>query len=205
MSPVYQLDVCRHEVRYGCVREDDCFYAHSLVELKVWMLQQQRGKNTCTEEKPKKKFNKWIFCNRCDFLIFLLYCSLKGISQEGIVQEAKTFWNAPDLPQAATVMLRFISTLSFMFCMALQFGLDEYKTRYHFAFWIRLIQTKNLKTHDSKLIFRSTFHLQLSNARRRFGPPNLKLMFVCGQCQKNGQVSEADKNRKYCSAKARHP
>lgn len=112
MSPVYQLDVCRHEVRYGCVREDDCFYAHSLVELKVWMLQQQRG-----------------------------------ITQEGIVQEAKTFWNATDLPQAAT----------------------------------------------------------LPNARRRFGPPNLKLMFVCGQCQKNGQVSEADKNRKYCSAKARHP
>lgn len=56
-----------------------------------------------------------------------------------------------------------------------------------------------------KLIFLSTFRLQLSNARRRFGPQNLKLMFVCGQCQKNGQVSEADKNRKYCSAKARHP
>lgn len=110
MSPVYQLDVCRHEVRYGCVREDDCFYAHSLVELKVWMLQQQRGKNTCTEGKKKKR----IFRNRCDFLIFLLYCSLKGITQEGIVQEAKTFWNATDLPQAATVMLRFILTLRFI-------------------------------------------------------------------------------------------
>lgn len=112
MSPVYQLDVCRHEVRYGCVREDDCFYAHSLVELKVWMLQQQRGKNTCTEEKNKTR--NWIFRNRCDFLTFLLYCSSKGITQEGIVQEAKTFWNAPDLPQAATVMLRFILTLSFI-------------------------------------------------------------------------------------------
>ncbi|KAL4685709.1 hypothetical protein H8959_001306 [Pygathrix nigripes] len=30
-----QLDLCRHEVRYGCLREDECFYAHSLVELKV--------------------------------------------------------------------------------------------------------------------------------------------------------------------------
>lgn len=30
------------------------------------------------------------------------------------------------------------------------------------------------------------------------------MMFVCGQCWRNGQLSEADKNRKYCSAKARH-
>jgi len=45
---------------------------------------------------------------------------------------------------------------------------------------------------------------QLSNAQRRFGPPNLKMMFVCGQCWRNGQLSEADKNKKYCSAKARH-
>lgn len=64
VSPQYQLDVCRHEVRYGCVREDDCFYAHSLVELKVWMLQQQRGKKTCTKEKPKLMFCRRIFCNK---------------------------------------------------------------------------------------------------------------------------------------------
>lgn len=56
-----------------------------------------------------------------------------------------------------------------------------------------------------KLTFGSTFHLQLPSTQRRFGPPNLKLMFVCGQCWRNGQVSEADKNRKYCSAKGRHP
>lgn len=48
------------------------------------------------------------------------------------------------------------------------------------------------------------FHQQLSSAQRRFGPPNLKMMFVCGQCWRNGQLSEADKNKKYCSAKARH-
>ncbi|XP_028638737.1 zinc finger CCCH domain-containing protein 7A-like isoform X1 [Grammomys surdaster] len=38
-----QLDLCRHEVRYGCVREDECFYAHSLIELKVWIMQNERG------------------------------------------------------------------------------------------------------------------------------------------------------------------
>lgn len=38
-----QLDLCRHEVHYGCLREDKCFYAHSLVELKVWIMQKETG------------------------------------------------------------------------------------------------------------------------------------------------------------------
>lgn len=38
-----QFDVCRHEVRYGCLREDSCNFAHSLVELKVWVMQQSSG------------------------------------------------------------------------------------------------------------------------------------------------------------------
>uniref|UniRef100_A0A672FDR9 C3H1-type domain-containing protein n=1 Tax=Salarias fasciatus TaxID=181472 RepID=A0A672FDR9_SALFA len=105
LSPHSQLDLCRHEVRYGCVREDDCFYAHSLIELKVWMMQHELG-----------------------------------ITHESIVQEAKRFWNT-----------------------------DSFQ-----------------------------------GPQRRFGPPNLKMMFVCGQCWRNGQLSEADKNKKYCSAKARH-
>lgn len=37
------MDLCRHEVRYGCQREDFCFYAHSLIELKVWMMQAEQG------------------------------------------------------------------------------------------------------------------------------------------------------------------
>uniref|UniRef100_A0A672YWG5 C3H1-type domain-containing protein n=1 Tax=Sphaeramia orbicularis TaxID=375764 RepID=A0A672YWG5_9TELE len=104
LTPYCQLDLCRHEVRYGCVREDECFYAHSLIELKVWMLQHELG-----------------------------------ITHENIVQEAKKFWNAT-----------------------------------------------------------------LSTVQRRFGPPNLKMMFVCGQCWRHGQLNEADKNKKYCTAKARH-
>uniref|UniRef100_A0A3P9NR89 Zinc finger CCCH-type containing 7A n=1 Tax=Poecilia reticulata TaxID=8081 RepID=A0A3P9NR89_POERE len=111
LSPQSQLDLCRHEVRYGCVREDDCFYAHSLIELKVWMMQHELG-----------------------------------ITHESIVQDAKKFWNATASLQGA----------------------------------------------------------QFSSPQRRFGPPNLKMMFVCGQCWRNGQLSEADKNKKYCQAKARH-
>ncbi|KAM9843665.1 zinc finger CCCH domain-containing protein 7A isoform 1-T1 [Aulostomus maculatus] len=111
LTPQCQLDLCRHEVRYGCVREDDCFYAHSLIELKVWMMQHELG-----------------------------------ITHENIVQEAKKIWNATATLEGA----------------------------------------------------------QLPSAQRRFGPPNLKMMFVCSQCWRNGQLNEADKNKKYCSAKARH-
>uniref|UniRef100_A0A8B9KKZ1 Zinc finger CCCH-type containing 7A n=1 Tax=Astyanax mexicanus TaxID=7994 RepID=A0A8B9KKZ1_ASTMX len=99
--PTCQLDLCRHAVRYGCQREDYCFYAHSLIELKVWVMQREQGARY----------------QRCN-----------------------------------------------------------YKRCYKM--------------------------LQLS--LKKFGPSNLKMQFVCEQCWRNGQVSEPDKNRKYCSAKARH-
>ncbi|XP_010872916.1 zinc finger CCCH domain-containing protein 7A isoform X2 [Esox lucius] len=111
-SPQNQMDICRHEVRYGCVREDECFYAHSLIELKVWLMQHQLG-----------------------------------ITPENIVQEANRFWNTEASSQGTP---QFPTTL------------------------------------------------------KKFGPPNLKMQFVCGQCWRNGQLSEADKNKKYCTAKARH-
>uniref|UniRef100_A0A674AGB4 Zinc finger CCCH-type containing 7A n=1 Tax=Salmo trutta TaxID=8032 RepID=A0A674AGB4_SALTR len=111
-SPQNQMDICRHEVRYGCLREDECFYAHSLIELKVWMMQHQLG-----------------------------------ITPENIVHEANRFWNMEAGSQGS---------------------------------------------------------LQFTTPLKRFGPPNLKMQFVCGQCWRNGQVSEADKNKKYCTAKARH-
>ncbi|KAJ7992437.1 hypothetical protein DPEC_G00278550 [Dallia pectoralis] len=110
--PQNQLDICRHEVRYGCVREDECFYAHSLIELKVWLMQHQLG-----------------------------------ITPENIVHEANRFWNSEASSQVTQ---------------------------------------------------------QFPATPKRFGPPNLKIQFVCGQCWRNGQLSEADKNKKYCSAKARH-
>ncbi|KAI1896185.1 hypothetical protein AGOR_G00092210 [Albula goreensis] len=38
-----QTELCRHAIRYGCSREDECFFAHSLIELKVWIMQQEMG------------------------------------------------------------------------------------------------------------------------------------------------------------------
>ncbi|XP_043567913.1 zinc finger CCCH domain-containing protein 7A isoform X2 [Chiloscyllium plagiosum] len=107
------LDLCRHEVRFGCNREDECFYAHSLIELKVWMMQHDTH-----------------------------------ISHEAIAQESKKYWqNLEASTQSGQVPLS-------------------------------MTKSRNL---------------------------NLKLKFVCGQCWRHGQVSEPDKNRKYCNAKARHP
>ncbi|XP_077172238.1 zinc finger CCCH domain-containing protein 7A [Paroedura picta] len=107
-----QLDLCRHEVRYGCSRDDECFYAHSLVELKVWIMQSETG-----------------------------------ISHETIVQESKKYWQNMESNAPGT---------------------------------------------------------QIISNQAKHGSLNLKMKFVCAQCWRNGQVSEPDKNKKYCSAKARH-
>uniref|UniRef100_A0A8C3S8C8 Zinc finger CCCH-type containing 7A n=1 Tax=Chelydra serpentina TaxID=8475 RepID=A0A8C3S8C8_CHESE len=108
-----QLDLCRHEVRYGCLREDECFYAHSLVELKVWIMQNETG-----------------------------------MSHDTIAQESKRYW-----------------------------------------------QNMEANAHGAQVLGNQMKH----------GSLNLKMKFVCAQCWRNGQVSEPDKNKKYCSAKARHP
>uniref|UniRef100_A0A8C0JG77 Zinc finger CCCH-type containing 7B n=1 Tax=Chelonoidis abingdonii TaxID=106734 RepID=A0A8C0JG77_CHEAB len=111
----FQFDVCRHEVRYGCLREDSCHFAHSFIELKVWLLQQY-----------------------------------SGMTHEDIVQESKKYW--------------------------------------------QLMEVNASKATSSTAAPRgptsSSFDLQMK--------------FVCGQCWRNGQVVEPDKDLKYCSAKARH-
>lgn len=111
----FQFDVCRHEVRYGCLREDSCHFAHSFIELKVWLLQQY-----------------------------------SGMTHEDIVQESKKYW-------------------------------------------------QQMEAHAGKASGGS-------GAPRTHGPStfDLQMKFVCGQCWRNGQVVEPDKDLKYCSAKARH-
>uniref|UniRef100_A0A8C5TSP2 Zinc finger CCCH-type containing 7B n=1 Tax=Malurus cyaneus samueli TaxID=2593467 RepID=A0A8C5TSP2_9PASS len=107
----FQFDVCRHEVRYGCLREDSCHFAHSFIELKVWLLQQY-----------------------------------SGMTHEDIVQESKKYWQQ--------------------------------------------MEAHANKPASSRTPTSSTFDLQMK--------------FVCGQCWRNGQLVEPDKDLKYCSAKAPH-
>ncbi|XP_015274714.1 PREDICTED: zinc finger CCCH domain-containing protein 7B isoform X2 [Gekko japonicus] len=111
----FQFDVCRHEVRYGCLREDSCHFAHSFIELKVWLLQQY-----------------------------------SGMTHEDIVQESKKYWQQ----------------------------MEAHATK------------ANNNVASTRTPTSNTFDLQMK--------------FVCGQCWRNGQVVEPDKDLKYCSAKARH-
>ncbi|XP_035470232.1 zinc finger CCCH domain-containing protein 7B isoform X3 [Scophthalmus maximus] len=43
LSVLCQLDLCHQAIRYGCLREDNCHYAHSIIELKTWRVQQNTG------------------------------------------------------------------------------------------------------------------------------------------------------------------
>ncbi|XP_053493232.1 zinc finger CCCH-type containing 7Ba isoform X3 [Ictalurus furcatus] len=57
LSPHRQLDVCRHEVRYGCQRDKNCSFAHSVIELKCWILQKDHG--TTHEEIVQESKKHW--------------------------------------------------------------------------------------------------------------------------------------------------
>ncbi|NXV01522.1 Z3H7B protein, partial [Cettia cetti] len=111
----FQFDVCRHEVRYGCLREDSCHFAHSFIELKVWLLQQY-----------------------------------SGMTHEDIVQESKKYWQQMEAHASKPAN----------------------------------------SVASPRTPMSSTFDLQMK--------------FVCGQCWRNGQLVEPDKDLKYCSAKAPH-
>ena len=74
-----QIYLCRHEVHYGCLREDKCFYAHSLVELKVWIMQKETG-----------------MFHRMLILLFILFCcflSTPESSNLGKVRWLPVCWN----------------------------------------------------------------------------------------------------------------
>lgn len=43
LSVLCQLGLCHQAIRYGCQREDKCHYAHSIIELKIWRVQQDTG------------------------------------------------------------------------------------------------------------------------------------------------------------------
>ncbi|XP_028841577.1 zinc finger CCCH domain-containing protein 7B-like isoform X2 [Denticeps clupeoides] len=138
LHPLCQFDVCRHEVRYGCQRDDSCSFAHSVIELKCWVLQQD-----------------------------------SGITHEEMVQESKRLWHR---------------------------------------------QEQNMHRHKPPPAN--------TGARSSMSPPggaggglraspgsggaargrglSMKMKFVCGQCWRDGLVSEPDRSLKYCTAKARH-
>ncbi|XP_051928234.1 zinc finger CCCH domain-containing protein 7B isoform X2 [Hippocampus zosterae] len=153
LHPLCQFDVCRHEVRYGCQREDSCSFAHSVIELKCWVLQQDTG-----------------------------------ITHEEMVQESKRHWQR--LEQNAQKPQRPIhiphpSSSMPVGGMGVSVGGGDG------------IGGAGVSTVGG-------MGVGALGGTGRGRPLNLKMKFVCGQCWREGQVNEPDKNLKYCTAKARH-
>lgn len=150
LHPLCQFDVCRHEVRYGCQREDSCSFAHSVIELKCWVLQQDTG-----------------------------------ITHEEMVQESKRHWQR------------------------LEQNAQKQQKPFHYhpssslpPAGVGAMGSGNGLGCGGVSPMPVVGSLGAAAARGR--PLNLKMKFVCGQCWREGQVNEPDKNLKYCTAKARH-
>uniref|UniRef100_A0A9J8BCG6 Zinc finger CCCH-type containing 7Ba n=1 Tax=Cyprinus carpio carpio TaxID=630221 RepID=A0A9J8BCG6_CYPCA len=116
------FDVCRQQLALGCKKKDGCCFAHSLIELQIWILQRDTG-----------------------------------ISHEEIVQESKKHWNKQRSPSRA----------------------EETNGK---AGPVQGTGSAEVKGHGLELMMK----------------------FVCGQCWKDGLLSEPDRALKYCTAKARH-
>ncbi|XP_071330413.1 zinc finger CCCH domain-containing protein 7B-like [Trachinotus anak] len=57
LSVLCQLDLCHQAIRYGCQREDNCHYAHSIIELKTWRVQRDTGISPDEIVKIATKYN----------------------------------------------------------------------------------------------------------------------------------------------------
>uniref|UniRef100_A0A3Q0RR82 Zinc finger CCCH-type containing 7B n=1 Tax=Amphilophus citrinellus TaxID=61819 RepID=A0A3Q0RR82_AMPCI len=86
LSVLCHMDLCRQAIRYGCMREDECHYAHSVIELKTWKVQQDTGQEQNTRGAGKSLNMRMKFaCGQCwlDGLISepdktLKYCGAKA-------------------------------------------------------------------------------------------------------------------------------
>ncbi|MED6274396.1 hypothetical protein CHARACLAT_015959 [Characodon lateralis] len=154
LHPLCQFDICRHEVRYGCQREDSCSFAHSVIELKCWVLQQDTG-----------------------------------ITHEEMVQESKRHWQR------------------------LEQNSQKQHKPIHIPHPSSSIPTGGMGGLGGGVGGEGVGGVSpiggfgvggLVGGAGRGRPLNLKMKFVCGQCWREGQVNEPDKNLKYCTAKARH-
>ncbi|OXB71948.1 UNVERIFIED_CONTAM: hypothetical protein H355_001061 [Colinus virginianus] len=154
----FQFDVCRHEVRYGCLREDSCHFAHSFIELKVWLLQQYSGVTFKREAEEIKQ-------------AMSLAAAVSRMTHEDIVQESKKYWQQMEAHANKPANSMLLS----------KDKSDEMRN---------VMPPSKLVGASPRAPTSSTFDLQMK--------------FVCGQCWRNGQLVEPDKDLKYCSAKARH-
>ncbi|CAJ0919270.1 unnamed protein product [Ranitomeya imitator] len=205
------LDLCRHEVRYGCIRDNDCFYAHSLVELRVWVIQEKTGLLLPIDGTTVPVL--FLFeVAVCTFLVIndrrtdFLYIST-GISFERIVQESESYWAKES--SSLKPQRRCSDTNNDPDrCSVAVWSLESCHTDRSPATNDAGNQGKHRVTKRraalSNPMFTLVTILKLLSVPNSSGHPNFNIKFVCGQCWRNGQVIESEKSRRYCSAKARH-
>uniref|UniRef100_A0A7M4G3N4 Zinc finger CCCH-type containing 7B n=1 Tax=Crocodylus porosus TaxID=8502 RepID=A0A7M4G3N4_CROPO len=170
----FQFDVCRHEVRYGCLREDSCHFAHSFIELKVWLLQQY-----------------------------------SGMTHEDIVQESKKYWQQMEAyaSKPANSMLMRRSDPKCTDNAAARDSGEEVTANRETRMKPRHVcyHCKDMKQWNQECVCGCYHSLWEASSRSPTSSTfDLQMKFVCGQCWRNGQVVEPDKDLKYCNAKARH-
>ncbi|XP_043082426.1 zinc finger CCCH-type containing 7Ba isoform X2 [Puntigrus tetrazona] len=139
LSSRCQFDVCRLELTSDCKRKDGCCFAHSLIELQIWILQRDTG-----------------------------------ITHEEIVQESKKHWNK-QLPAV-------VASLSLS----------------------KITGAKSKSPIRTEVTNGNVGPVQGTGSAKVKGHRLELMKFVCGQCWRDGLVSEPDRAQKYCTAKARH-
>ncbi|XP_063078484.1 zinc finger CCCH-type containing 7Ba isoform X2 [Engraulis encrasicolus] len=135
--PACQFEMCRQEMRHGCRAEGSCPLAHSVIELKCWMLQHTSGS-----------------------------------THEEMVQESIRHWNRQEQSPRRQKPSRTLAA-----------NRDD-----------------SPPTANGGCATGSAG--ATGGARGR--SLNMEMKFVCGQCWRDGVVSEPDRALKYCMAKARH-
>lgn len=219
LHPLCQFDVCRHEVRYGCQREDSCSFAHSVIELKCWVLQQDTGGwSIFPISSLSLSLGGGAIFTELICRVFFFF-PRPGITHEEMVQESKRHWQRLEQNAQKQQKVRFdlsaVDVHQFV-------KYKSCRTQTPPKLLCHLLQPIHIP-HPSGSIPAGVGGMGgggvggecigsggvspvggLGAMAGRGRPLNLKMKFVCGQCWREGQVNEPDKNLKYCTAKARH-
>lgn len=230
LHPLCQFDVCRHEVRYGCQREDSCSFAHSVIELKCWVLQQDTGGHSILLYFHMLK-------DRMEFHGGLNVLIRDHARRNGAGVQKTLAAPGTECPETAEgkgtgrfkeLVVRAVFQILVQGLIVKCPGTAEFSAfiSVDLSFAITLQPLHIPHPSSSSSIPGGGFGGMggggvggeclggggvspmgvggLGGASGRGRPLNLKMKFVCGQCWREGQVSEPDKNLKYCTAKARH-
>ncbi|MGH0184421.1 UNVERIFIED_CONTAM: hypothetical protein FKN15_014873 [Acipenser sinensis] len=240
LNPRCQLDLCRHESRYGCQREDNCSFAHSLVELKTWDLQKHTGKRGGEErggeERRGEERREESYSNTQTRGESYSNTQIRGEERRGEERRAtathryerrgeESYSNTQVREERRGELQQHTGTRGEERRATATHRYERRGEESYSNTQVREERRGELQQHtgisheeivqESK---RHGFKLELGN-HRATPPPlsgpapappphslplSLRMKFVCGQCWRDGQVSEPDRALRYCTARSKH-